>query len=277
MEPKAIDIHSHVNFEAFAEDRDDVIKRAFEAGVWMINVGTEASTSKSAVEFAHKYDTGMYATVGLHPIHAGGSDYHDKNELTENEFNSLKTDVGFVKELGRDDKVLAVGECGLDYYRLETDTKEKQKKAFIEQIHLANELGKPLMLHARGERGDDTPYEEALEILQKESKVKGNFHFFAGSLDVAQKIWSAGYTTSFTGVITFARVYEKLIKEAPLDKIMVETDCPYAAPVPHRGKRNEPLFVLDIVEKVAKIKKMPVEDVQKQLVTNTMNFFGLSA
>jgi len=272
---KAIDIHSHVNFEVFSNDRNEVVNRAFDAGVWMINVGTEASTSKSAVEFANKYDTGMYATVGLHPIHAGGSSYYDKNEMKAEEFKSIDTNLKFIKELGKDKKVLAIGECGLDYYRLKSDTKERQKKAFIEQIQIANELKKPIMLHVRGDRDDDTPYEEALEILKKDARVPANFHFFAGSIKVAQKIWSNGYCTSFTGVITFARVYEKLIKEAPIEKIMVETDCPYATPVPHRGKRNEPIFVLDIVKKIAKIKQIDILEVQNILVKNTRFFFGI--
>jgi TatD DNase family protein len=170
---------------------------------------------------------------------------------------------------------VAIGECGLDYYCLAEDTKAKQRDAFIAQIHLANELNKPLMLHVRGERGDDTPYLDALEILQKEAKVLGNFHFFAGSLEVAKKIWDAGFTTSFTGVITFARVYEKLITEAPLEMIMVETDCPYATPEPHRGKRNEPLHVLEIVKKIARVRGEDEEVVARALVANTLRIFSL--
>jgi len=153
--------------------------------------------------------------------------------------------------------------------------REKQKESFIRQIHIANKINKPLMLHVRGERGDDSPYEEALEILKKEAKVKANFHFYAGSLEMAKKIWETGYMTSFTGVITFARMYEKLIKEAPLEKIMVETDCPYAAPVPHRGKRNEPAYVVDIVNKIARIRGENIEDIKVALVKNTRNFFSI--
>lgn len=282
MEPQYFDIHSHVNFTAFDDDRDAVIKRAFENGVHMINVGTQKETSESAVQFAQQFNEGMYATVGLHPIHAGGSTYHDKNELTKGEFEkqNVSWDYDSYKTLAQDKKVLAIGECGLDYYRIDPSTlaeqaKDIQKKVFREQISLANELNKPLMLHVRGERGDDTPYEEALEILKSDVRVGANFHFYAGSLEMGRKIWDAGFTTSFTGVITFARSYEKIIKHAPLDMIMTETDCPYAAPVPHRGKRNEPLFVVDIVKKIARIRGEDEEKVAEILVGNTMKMFNL--
>jgi|SRR3989344_256155 len=298
MEPKAFDIHSHVNFTAFDADRDEVIKRAHDAGVWMINVGTEKTTSQGAVELSEKFESGVYATVGFHPIHAGGATYHDTNELKENEYKKLVEDfsVGggphpeadepkdqasgwdkkFYESLARHPKVVAIGECGLDYYRLKEETKERQRKIFIEQIHLANEVQKPLMLHVRGERGDDTPYYDALELLEMEAKVKVNFHFFAGSLDVAKKIWERGFTASFTGVITFARAYEKIIKEAPLDMIMTETDCPYATPEPYRGRRNEPVYVLEVIKKIARIRGEEYEKVAEQLKENAIGVFGVA-
>jgi TatD DNase family protein len=279
--PSAIDIHAHVNFAAYDKDREDVISRSSNAGVWMINVGTQKDTSESAVELANKYD-GMYATAGMHPIHASGSTYHDKNELKKDEFETPELTLEFIQEFAKNEKVVAIGECGLDYYRLEkpaqgglSSGREKQKESFLKQIHIANEVKKPLMLHVRGERDDDTPYNDALEILKSEAKVKGNFHFYAGSFEMAKKIWEYGFSTSFTGVITFARIYEKLIREVPIDMIMSETDCPYVAPQKYRGKRNEPLYVLEVVKKIADIRKMSLEDTQKALVDNAFKMFDL--
>jgi len=287
--PKYVDIHAHVNFTAFNEDRDEVIKRALEAGVWMMNVGTQKDTSQSAVDLANKYPEGVYAAVGLHPIHTSKS-YHDKDELGPegNEFTSRGEvfDYDFYKKLATDPKVLAIGECGLDYYRLEPETAVKQKEMFIKQIELAVELGKPLMLHIR------QAYGEALEILKKYyshhpgasvtppraggEKIRGNVHFFAGTLDEAREFLDLGFTLSFTGVITFARDYDEIIRNIPLDMILSETDCPYVAPAPYRGKRNEPSYVSEVVKKIAEIKNLDLEKTKQALVKNAFRVFKLS-
>src|SRR3989338_9372338 len=191
--PKFIDIHSHVNFKAFNEDRDEVIKRALDNDIWVINVGTQADTSKKAVEMANQYEDGVYAIVGLHPIHTGAS-YHDEKELGEGgkEFTSRGESFGkeIYRKLLKDPKVVGIGECGLDYYRLDGESIEKQKKVFIEQIELANEFNKPLMLHIRPSISLEASnaYMDALEILKKYSKVKGNVHFFAGTCEDAKNL-----------------------------------------------------------------------------------------
>ena len=197
MTPEFFDIHAHTNFVAYDTDRDAVVARAHGAGVWMINVGTEKNTSRSALALAEHYEEGVYATVGLHPIHVGGSGYHDKKELRESEFRkeNFEWDDTLYRNLAWSEKVVAIGECGLDYFRCDTTTRERQKEAFVRQIHLANETGKPLMLHVRGARGSDEAYEDALMLLKHEARVRGNFHFFAGSLSVAKKIWDAGFST----------------------------------------------------------------------------------
>src|SRR3989344_5838725 len=150
--PKYIDIHTHVNFKAFDKDRDEVIKRALQNDTWLINVGTQINTSRAAVKLAHKYNEGVYAIVGLHPIHTGAS-FHDKQELGEEggEFTSRGEilDRGAYIELLKDSKVVAIGECGLDYFHIDKESIEKQKKVFMEQVEIANEIGKPLMLHIR--------------------------------------------------------------------------------------------------------------------------------
>lgn len=271
--PDYIDIHAHTNFNAFNEDRDEVVKRALEKNTWIINVGTQVETSKSAIELAHNYDKGVYAIVGLHPVHTDKS-YHDEKELGEGgkAFTSKgeQFDEVMYEQMLRDPKVVGLGECGLDYYRLEGDTKEKQKAAFIQQIELANKAGKPLMLHIRN------AYKDSIEILKQYAKVKGNVHFFAGTWEEAKEFLDFGFTLSFTGVVTFARDYDEVVKNTPLSMIMSETDCPYITPVPYRGKRNEPSYVSEVVKKIAEIKGEDLEIVKKQLVQNAFRVFNLS-
>jgi TatD DNase family protein len=279
MNFKYIDIHSHTNFKAFDEDRDAVIMRALDAGVAVINVGTQIDTSRFAVEMANKYD-GVYAIIGLHPIHTGAS-YHDTKELGEE--GKAFTSRGEVfnyeeyKKLIVDPKVVAIGECGLDYYRCTPETIATQKKAFIEQINLANEFNKPLMLHIRNnpEIKELNAYSDALEILKEHAKVKGDVHFFAGTLEDAKGFVDFGFTLSFTGVVTFTHDYDEVVRQTPLDMIMSETDSPYITPIPYRGKRNEPVYVIEVVKKIAEIKGLSVEEVAKQLVLNAKRVFKI--
>ena len=279
---------------AFDEDRDAVISRALEGDTWVINIGTQYDTSKKAVEMTNDYKEGVYACVGLHPIHTSAS-YHDVSELgTEGkEFTSRGEafDKEKYKELIKKGKVVGVGECGLDYYHLPAqagmseDSVEKQKKAFIDQIELANELDLPLMLHIRNsdENLKVSAYQDVLEILKKYSKVKGVVHFFAGTLKDAQDFIDFGFYVSFAGVITYHQKkndpkkinFEEIINELPLDKIMADTDSPYVAPVPHRGKRNESVYVKDIVKKIAEIKFLSEEKVASQIVLNARKLFNL--
>jgi len=279
MQPKYIDIHTHINFVAFDVDREEVIKRALESGVYMINVGTQKDTSKSAVELANNYE-GLYASIGLHPIHCDKS-FHDESELGEGgkEFTSRgeEFDYEYYLNLAKDSKVVAIGETGLDYYHKEDQSAiEKQKKSFIEHIKLARELSKPLMIHARPSKGSQDAYEDVLEILKDYKDVKANFHFFVGNIDTAKKIISLGHTMSFDGPITFAKEYDELIKYIPLEKIMIETDAPYATPAPYRGRRNEPSYVVYICNKIAEIKGLDVETVRSKIFSNSVEFFKIT-
>lgn len=286
--PKYIDIHAHTNFVSFGEDRDEVVNRALGGDTWVINIGTQYDTSRVAVEMTEEYKDGVYACIGLHPIHTSAS-YHDESELgTEGkEFTSRGEifDKEKYKELAKNNKVVGVGECGLDYYHMSEDTVEKQKKAFIDQIELANELDLPLMLHIRNsdERLDTNAYADVLKLLKEYSKVKGVIHFFAGTLEDAQSFIDFGFYISFAGVITYPPKkndprhinYEEIIKTLPLDKIMADTDSPYVAPVPHRGKRNEPVYVKDIVARIAQIKGLGEEEVARQIVLNAKKLFKI--
>jgi len=304
---KYIDIHAHTNFKAFEEDRDAVVRRALDNDTWVINIGTQYDTSKKAVEMTNEYE-GVYSTIGLHPIHTGAS-YHDHEELGEEgkEFVSRGEifDKEKYRELAGQGKVVAIGECGLDYYHLtaqagmESDTIEKQKKAFITQIELANELNLPLMLHIRNSplspldsspsQGSRNAYADVADLLEKYSKrigVKGLpaqagvSHFFAGSVEDMKRFIKMGVYVSFAGPITYKPKpeicdYIGVIKETPLDMILADTDSPYVAPVPHRGERNEPINVRDIVAKIAEIKGISEEETAKAIFSNAQKLFGL--
>ena len=265
------DAHTHVNFVAYNDDREATILRAKDAGVAMNVVGPQKDTSKAAVDLAEKYDN-VFATIGLHPVHTAKS-YHDVKELGEGgkEFTSRGEifDAKVYEELGKNERVIAIGECGLDYYRVEEHTKDIQTEAFIGQIELANRLGKPLMLHIRN------AYEDALEILKAHAKVRGDVHFFAGDWSTAKKFLDLGFTLSFTGVVTFTHDYDEVVKNTPLDMLLSETDAPYVTPEPHRGKRNESAYIPRIVQAIAGIRGESEGVVAKALFSNACRVFGL--
>jgi len=276
---KYFDAHTHLNFAAYKGEEDEAVKRAIDAEVGVNIVSTQYDTSLSAIALAEKHD-GAYATIGLHPIHTSKS-HHDEKELGEG--GKAFTSRGEVFDmqkylvLGKNPKVIAVGECGLDYFRLEEDTKKTQAEAFIQQIELANSLGKPLMLHIRDGKhaGGVNAYLDALEILKAHAKVKGDTHFFAGDWDIAKKFLDFGFTLSFTGVLTFTHDYDEVVRNTPLDMLLSETDAPYITPVPHRGKRNESAYIPEIVKAVARIRGEEFEKVSSQLLANAVRVFGL--
>jgi len=269
---KYFDAHTHVNFVAYKDDREETFARAIEQEVGMNIVGTQYDTSKFAVELAEAHES-VFATIGLHPIHTSKS-YHDEKELGEGgkEFTSRGEvfDTKAYETLGQSKKVIAIGECGLDYYRLEEETKKVQAESFVQQIELANALNKPLMLHIRN------AYEDALEILKAHANVRGDVHFFAGDWNTAKKFLDAGFTLSFTGVITFARDYDEVVRNAPLDMLLSETDAPYVTPAPHRGKRNEPHYVEHVVKAIAEIRGESFERIREQLLANAQRVFGIT-
>lgn len=289
-EPEYIDAHSHVQFAVFNEDREEVIDRALKSGVWMVNVGTNLETSKKAVELAEKYDKGVYAIVGLHPVHAIPSHYDEqefgKNINVDGEVpdlkNSIKKGEVFDKlvfeELLKSPKVIGIGECGIDVFRIEDEVEKGkalklQEIAFREQIELAIKYDKPIMIHARNS------YRKILEILYEyfnngNVRLRGDAHFFAGTVEEAKAFIDLGFKISFTGVITFASQYEEIIKYAPIESLLSETDCPYVSPIPHRGKRNEPVWVIEVVKKIAEIKGLDQEYVKKELKNNWFSLFG---
>ncbi|MBU6232477.1 TatD family hydrolase [Patescibacteria group bacterium] len=276
MKPKYIDIHGHVNFAAYDADREEVIKRAQEAGVAMITVGTQLDTSRAALELARAHE-GMYAAVGLHPIHTGKS-HHDVQELGEGgkEFTSRgeAADLDAYKPLAMDPKTVAIGECGLDYYRLDPGSASRQVAEFEKMIDLANDVDKPLMLHIRNGSGRSA-YKDAFEIIRSRAKVRGNLHFFAGSIEEAQPYLDLGFTFSFTGVVTFTHDYDEIVGYLPVDRIMSETDCPFVSPAPFRGKRNEPRNVIETVKALAKLKGVSEGDMAENISRTSASMFRI--
>lgn len=266
MKPQFFDIHSHVSFSQFGDDKEEVVARMREKDVWTITVGVDYESSLNAVKMASERE-GFFATVGLHP-----SD-NRKEEFVLEKYQKLLTNP----------KVVAVGECGLEYFHMTKDVeveKKRQRNLFEKQIQLAIENDKPLMLHTRPSKGSMDAYEDILDILESYSKkygekVRGNVHFFVGSKPIAKRFLELGFTCSFTGVVTFTSDYDEVIKYLPLSSIMTETDCPYVAPVPHRGERNEPSYVVEVVKRIAEIRSEEYEKVRAQVVENATRVFNI--
>lgn len=283
-----IDTHAHLNFNAYKDDSEEVIKRALAENVWMINVGSEYKTSRRAVECAEKYKKGVFAAVGMHPNHLEKQRVKDENEI-EYETNGEEFEAEKYRGLAKSEKVVAIGEIGLDYYRIdekrEEEIKDKQKQVFLEQMDLAKQIGKPVIIHCR------EAYEDLIALLNMfqigcsfcpfacpsagAKKTNGVVHCFCGNLDQANQFLDLGLYLSFNGLITFSREYDQVIKEVPLEKILLETDCPYLTPEPYRGKRNEPLYVKYVVEKIAELKGISFEEVAKQTTKNAKELFGI--
>lgn len=272
MQFSYFDIHSHLNLKPLYEQRADILARMKEQGIGTITVGVDYETSKLNLEIASENEN-VWACVGLHPA-----------DNTDEEF-----DIEKYQELTKHPKVVAIGECGLDYFRLDASsqelvakTKDRQKEIFKKHIELAIETGKPLMIHARPSKGSMDAYEDALNILEsyytldaKPYTLVCNFHFFVGDITIAQQIVKNGWTMSFDGPITFSRDYDEVIRAIPIENIMAETDAPFAAPAPYRGRTCEPWMVSEIVKKIAEIKDMPLETVQKALLENIKRTFDI--
>ena len=274
-----IDTHAHLNIAAFAEDGDAVAEACKEQEVAVINIGTNEATSTRAVDMADIHDH-CYAIVGLHPMQTVASE-HDASEGDEVGPETFNPE--YYRTLAKHPKVVGIGECGFDFYRADADTYAVQEEQFIAQILLANELGLPLMIHTRDAAGNQasaaatgrSAYDCVYDTLKQYATVPANIHFYAGTWEQAKKFFDLGHTISFTGVITFAADYEEVVRNAPLDKIHAETDCPYVAPKPHRGQRCEPWMVTEVYKKIAAIKGLDEEVVRQQLLKNAQKLYRL--
>ncbi len=284
MNLRYIDTHAHLNISAFDVDVEAVAQKCWDEGVVVINVGTKESTSARAVELAEQHEH-MYAIIGLHPIQTVPG-RHDEAETGEGAKPFVSKgesfDKAFYDKLAQHPKVVGVGECGFDYWHCPVETYAIQEENFIAQIQFANEHSLPLMIHTRGPKpGEESPtgrsvYADVHAVLQQYAKVPFNIHFYAGTIQEAEKFFALGGTVSFTGVITFAKVYEEVVRALPLELIHGETDCPYVAPVPHRGRRAEPWMVQEVYKKIAAIRGEDEELVRTQLVDNSRRFYKLT-
>ncbi len=264
-----VDSHAHLNFDEYKNELEDVIRRSFDAGVQIITVGSNYESSKKALEIAENQD-GIWAVIGCHP-----------DDIDEN-FNLEK-----YKDLAKSSpKVVGIGEVGLDYFRLPEGSEKiklKQKEIFLQFINLAQELDLPLVLHCRGEAKDPYgAYGEMLNILIAESRElkaenNGVIHCFGGNLEQARQFLDLGFYIGFTGIVTFknAKELQAIVKEVPLDRILIETDAPFLAPEPYRGQRNEPSYVKYVCQKIAELKGLSFEEVEKATYNNTQKLFKL--
>lgn len=275
-----IDSHAHLNFNAYKTDAGEVIRRSLENNIWMINVGSQYKTSQRAVGIAEKYPEGVYAAVGLHPIHLAEGIFKVKSDAEEIAFQTKDEHFDYekYKKLAKSKKVVAVGEIGLDYYwRPKTKTKleqfkEKQKKVFLKQFDLARELNLPVIFHCR------MAHKELIELLSKQltvnsKQIAGVIHCFTGSWEQAKKYLEMGLHLGFNGII-FKLDLEEVIQKTSLERILIETDCPYLTP-PLKEGRNEPIYVKYIVEKIAKIRKMSYEKIAEITAQNARELFRL--
>lgn len=246
------DTHAHYNDKAFNDDRANLLDSFSESGILgVINCGTNIEESKKSIQLAEKYDF-MYCAVGFHP--------EDISVANENYLSEIK-------ELAMHEKCVAIGEIGLDYYWVK-DNKEEQKRFFTEQLALANELSLPVIIHSREAHAD------TLEILKKH-KPKGVLHCFSGSVEVMNEALKLGLYIGLGGAVTFknARVPLEVAKSVPLERLLLETDCPYMTPVPFRGKRNQSTYISYVAEKIAEVKSLTKEEILTAANNNAHKLF----
>jgi TatD DNase family protein len=252
-----IDSHAHLEMKEFDHDREKVVERARQAGVgFVITVGTNLALSRKAIELAERHEN-IYATVGIHP--------HDVVNTDNKTFDALL-------ELARRKKVVAYGEIGLDFFR-NISPQGKQLDLFGRQLELANDLKLPVIIH------DRDAHEQTLKMVKASSIRCGVFHCFSGDYNMAKQCIDLGFYISVPGVVTYdkAKTIQDVVRHVPLSSILLETDAPYLAPIPHRGKRNEPSFIIHTAKKVAELKSVSLEEVADATTKNAKSLFHIEA
>ncbi len=264
-----IDTHTHVQSEEFTHEQDELILRTVEKDIWMVNVGTTLETSKQAITLAEKHEDGVYATVGVHPAYL----IDEKNPIEYNETS--------LRELAQSSpKVVAIGETGLDVYRLGSKTQEEvmkiQEPVFRSSITLARDLDVAVVVHARGTEQDPYGiYTDIIRILKEDRVARAVVHCFGGTVEQALMLAEMGYMIGVTGIVTFknAHMTHDVVRAVPLENIVIETDAPYLAPEPYRGKRNEPAYVHYVAHKIAELKGVSQEKVASETTINARRLY----
>ncbi len=259
-----VDTHAHLDFSKFEEDRQAVLTRAWEAGLGaIVTIGVDLPSSQRAVALAEAYE-GVYATVGMHP--------HDAKKLDGEVLARFR-------ELGRHEKVVAVGEIGLDFYR-DLSPRDVQQRAFQAQLAWAGRLGKPVVIHDR--EAHETLMEVLVEWAEEQwgSPLEGRLgvlHTFSGDLAMAELAVELGFYISIAGPVTYQNAGQlpEVVRTLPLERLLVETDAPFLAPHPHRGRRNEPAYVRLVAERIAALRGVPWAEVAEATTTNAQHLFGL--
>jgi len=262
-----IDSHAHLNFEAFKDDWEEVIKDCLDNNVWFICVGAQYETSKRGIAIADKYDTGVWAAVSLHPIHVAGSSFYPEKFVP----------ADYAKLIESSKKVVAVGETGIDFYH-DDFTFDKQKEVFLQHLDLAKQYDLPVILHGRDSKDETkSAYRAMLDILKDQPLKDGVIHCFGGSVEEALEFIKLGFHVGFTATITFDKTgrMDEVVKAVPLNKMLIETDSPYLTPAPYRGKRNQPQYVKYVAEKIAEIRQMDYNEIEQQTVANTRKLFSI--
>lgn len=252
---RPIDSHAHVHFPQFDEDRDAVIDRAREAGlVAIVEIGTNLESSQATVALAEQHDL-IYATVGVHP--------HDANTVDSDALDELRA-------LARHPKVVAIGEIGLDYYH-DHSPRPVQRQVFADQLELATDLEMPVVIHSR------EAHDDVLETLQ-DWQGTGVMHTYAAGPERLDEVLAMGLCVGLSGPVTFsnAKQLRKVAAKVPLDRLLVETDCPYLTPEPHRGKRNEPAYVRHVAQAVASVRRVTLKTVAQTTTENSERLFGVN-
>ncbi len=255
--PVFIDTHTHLDFDRFDADREEVIRRAHEANVAaMVTIGIDYKTSLAAIKIAEEH-ANIYAAIGVHP--------HDAREMTDEQFDELA-------ELLSHPKVAAIGEVGLDYH-YDYSPRDVQRRVFRRFLDLALTTQMPLIIHTR--EAD----EDILAIIREKARGnwRGVFHCFSGDQGMAKRVLDLGFMISFTGTVTFKNSDSiNVAKAVPMDRLMIETDCPFLAPAPKRGKRNEPAFIVHVANRIAEAKQMPLDDFARATTLNALRFFNIN-
>jgi TatD DNase family protein len=253
-----IDSHCHPQFPQFELDRAKVIERAITAGVGMVCVGTGLDTSEQAVVLAKQYE-GLWASVGIHPHHASDGDLNE---------NNLSESLAAAARLIKDESVVAIGEVGLDYYHADPASYGFQKELLLSQMSLARQTNKPLIIHCRD------AHEDMLKLLPAHD-CRGVIHSFNGSKELAEEYIRRGFHIGLNAIVTYAKAYEDMVIAIPMGRLLLETDAPYLAPAPYRGQRNEPVYILEIAQAVAKMKGVTVDDLITRTTQNTKQLFDI--